>query len=182
MSNPKKLLKSFFPCQECLVWYHGQDSQEAWQTCERGDWMLWVAARLGVDRKLIVLAACDCAETALHFVDPLEIRPKEAVATARRWCQGAYTSQQVRQAAADATAAAYAADAAAYAADAVAADDADTADAYAADAATYAADAYAADAYAAAAIQSGRAIASLVRERISWKVISEAIQKLENKE
>ena len=29
--------------------------------------MLWYAARVGVEHKLLVLAACDCAETALQY-------------------------------------------------------------------------------------------------------------------
>src|SRR3990172_5601749 len=52
---------------------------------KRGDWMLWIAARLEIDKKLIVLAACDCAELSLQFVPNNENRPKEAIEAARRW-------------------------------------------------------------------------------------------------
>jgi hypothetical protein len=144
-------------CSEALAWLKTQDSpRAAWQTCERPDWMIWLAARRGVDRKVLVRIACDCARTALRFVPEGEERPRLAIETTERWLVSEATTEQVRAAgqAADA-AAAYAADAYAYAAYAAyaaayAAYAAADAAAYAADAAAYAAyaAAYAADAYA----------------------------------
>src|SRR3990172_2796305 len=85
MKNHKELLLSFSACREAVDWYNDKDSQEAWESCNRGDWMLWIAARLEIDKKLIVLAACNCAELSLQFVPNNENRPKEAVEAARRW-------------------------------------------------------------------------------------------------
>jgi hypothetical protein len=135
--------------------------------------MLWLAARTGVRRQDLVLAACACARLALPYVAVGEPRPLRAIETAERWARGEGASlvdvrtaaYAARAAAADAAyaadaaadAAAYAADAAAdaayaaiFAARAAAADAAYAADA-AADAAAYAADAAADAAYAAAA-------------------------------
>lgn len=53
--NNIEILKRLKACEEALEWYAGRDSQAAWQECERGDWMLWVAARLGVGRRPIVI-------------------------------------------------------------------------------------------------------------------------------
>ena len=37
---------------EAVIWAKTQpDAATAWRTCRRGDWMLWVAAQAGVDRK-----------------------------------------------------------------------------------------------------------------------------------
>ena len=36
-----------------------------WRACDRGDWLLWLADRVDVDRRFIVRAACACARTAL---------------------------------------------------------------------------------------------------------------------
>jgi hypothetical protein len=156
------------------------------EKCERGDWLLWLAGKIGIDRKVLVLAACDCAERALKYVEKGEDRPRVAIATARKWANGdeGITIEDVRDAAdaadaaadaADANAAAYAARAAyaaayaAYAANAVdAAEAAANAAAYAADYAAYAAEA---DAYAAELQWS----ANKVRERITWKMIEKAI-------
>lgn len=116
---------------------------EAWDACERGDWMLWLAAKAGLcTREQLVLAACACARLALVHVPGGEDRPRIAIETAEAWADGRAAIDEVR-AAADAAyaAAAYADDAAAYAA---------------ADAAAYAAyaaaAAYADDAAAVAAV------------------------------
>jgi len=121
------------PCEEALIWLKDQPSlKEAYTNCARGDWLLWLARRLEIDRKLIVLAACECAEQSLKYIPKGEDRPRQAIETARAWTRGEATLEQVR-------ATATAADAAA----------ADAAAAYAAAYAAYAADAYA-YAYAAA--------------------------------
>lgn len=102
----------------------------------RADWALWELSRLGLDRKTLVLMACDCAETAKRWWPEGTNAPSVAIQTARKWARGKATIQEVRKAAnATATYAAYtAAYAAAYAA-ATAAYAAYTADC-AADAAT----------------------------------------------
>ena len=115
--------------------------------CERGDWMLWYLGKVDVNRRRLVLAACNCARLALPHIRAGEQRPRLAIETAERWARGdaTVTLAEVRAAADAAYAYADAADAAdaayAYAAYAYAAAAADTADA------AYAA----ADAYAAAA-------------------------------
>ena len=147
--------------------------------------MLWIADRIGVDRKLVVRAECDCARTSLKFVPKGEKRPLIAIQTAERWCRGEATIEEVRSAAyaayaadaasASAAYAAYAAAAsasaasAAYAAYAAAASASAASDAYAAYAAAASASA-ASDAYAAyAAAARAKALkqcADLVRKRI----------------
>ncbi len=168
---------------------------EAWAQCERADWMLWLAARAEVDRKLVVLVACDCARTALPIWTkryPDDGRALAAIETAERWTRGEATIEDVRAArrdaaAADAAADADAADAAAADADAdaayAAADAAAAAFAAASAAAAYAA-AYAADAYAAAAAYAARRAtrasmlrqcADLTRARITWETVERAL-------
>ena len=166
------------PCNEAVAWIGKRTPKQAWEQCPRGDWLLWIAARVGVDRKLIVRAACDCARTALKYVPRGEDRPRIAIETAERWCDGTATIGEVR-AAADAAYAAHAAHpdaayAAAYATYAAYVADA----AYAAAYATYAA--YVVDAaYAAADAARSRALkrcAALVRKRIPWAVVRAALR------
>ncbi|MHC4617176.1 MAG: hypothetical protein ACYTEQ_05415, partial [Planctomycetota bacterium] len=57
----------------------------AWAECEQGDWLLWVAATVGVDRRKVVLAACDCAREALVHVPDGEERPRLAIEATEAW-------------------------------------------------------------------------------------------------
>jgi hypothetical protein len=88
-------------CDEAIAWVESSRRKLAakiWDDCERGDWMMWIAARAGVDRKLIVSAACLCAREALKYVKPGEDRPRIAIETAERWVRGEATIEEVRAA------------------------------------------------------------------------------------
>lgn len=72
------------------------DLETAWLECERGDWLLWFAARRGVNRKTLVLAACECARLALpHAKDK---RVLACIETAEKWAQGEATMEQLMEA------------------------------------------------------------------------------------
>ena len=147
--NLPDYLRSLGACPEAREWAEPYATlAEAWTACERADWLLWYSGRRGVDRKILVRAACACARTALPHVPPGEDRPRLAIELAEAWCNGRATIVEVRSAA---YAAAKAANAAAYAANAAAYAAAAYADAYAAYAAADAAAAYAAAAAADAA-------------------------------
>jgi len=164
-----KKLKSLHPCNEAMEWLKEKPSiKVAWETCERGDWMLWLLGNLSGEvgsksRKQLVWTACQCARLSLKYVTEGEKRPLITIETAEKYTKGLATLQEVRAAYADAyanavyisAAAAYAAATAAYAADA-------TADGtYTAAAATYAADA---TADAAAKNKILKQCANIVRE------------------
>ena len=101
---------------EAVPWARTQPSYAmAWRRCARPDWLLRLAercCRILADRQAIVLAACDCAETALRFVPAGEARPAEAIRVARAWCRGEAALEEVKAAASAASAASAAADAA----------------------------------------------------------------------
>ncbi len=107
--NHIDLLRRLEVCHEAIEWYGDRDSEDAWRECQHGEWMLWIASKIGVDRKRIVMASCDCVEPALQFVPDGEDRPRAAVDAARAWCQGAASYEEVRAAAAVADALANAA-------------------------------------------------------------------------
>ena len=165
----KDLIAKYGPCSEAIEWMNGHDPKSAWENCQRSDWLLWIASRVGLDRKKLVMATCAVARLSLKYVPNGEDRARLAIEAAEGWCKGTHTLEQVRIArmtayaadAADPAAAAYAADPAAAAAYAAAYAAAAAAAAYAADAAAYAA-AYAADAaaYAAAAAAAAAAYAA----------------------
>lgn len=120
----KRLLKSLGACEEAVRWVGDMELNEAWEKCERADWMLWLVCEMEgkkgwPDRKQLVLAACACAETALKYVPADEQGPRKAIETARAWTRGDATLDDVRKASSAAYAAAYAdASAAAAASDA----------------------------------------------------------------
>jgi hypothetical protein len=134
------LLAKLGACTEARHEADGKGLAEVWSTCQRGNWLLWLTARMigkpgWPTHQQVVLAACACAETALKFVPKGEDRPRKAIETARRWATGKATLVEVRAADAAAADATYdAADATYAAADATYA-------AAAADDATYAASA-----------------------------------------
>jgi len=168
-------------CGEARRWVGKKSLKTAWHQCNRGDWMLWLAASGGVDRRLVVLAACQCARQALRHVPEGETRPLRAIEMAESWTRGEASIEQVHAAAnaayaaanaANAAYAGYAANAAAYAAYA-----ADAANAvYAADAAEYAADAAAYAAVNAAFDVSMLASADIVRSLIPAEVVAAALE------
>jgi hypothetical protein len=163
----KEQLIKMDACGPAIKWVGKKDLQEAWKTCERADWMLWLSANMIGEKgwsshKEIVAVCCDIAESVLYLVPEGEDRPRKAIETTRRWIAGEATLDDVLRAADDAVAAdaaaswaainaAYAAanDASAYAAATWAADDA--AGGAANDAAAAAAAAYAAATWASAA-------------------------------
>ena len=124
-------LNQFKPCKEALAYYAEKKTfKEAWEDCERGDWMLWIALKLQVEKRVFTLTKGKCAELVIHLMK--DERSKNAVRVAIAYGEGKATDEELKTAAAAAFAAA-----------------ADAYDAYAADA--FAFDAYAFDAFAAAA-------------------------------
>ena len=88
-------LRELNACLEAVDWVGDQPLAEAWATCDRGDWMLWFAARTGIDRKVLVRAACACARQSLQYVPAGEDRPRITIETAEAWCEGRAMIEEV---------------------------------------------------------------------------------------
>ena len=147
-------LKKLSACREAVKWVKTQKSPtEAWQNCERGDWMLWLAKRIKVDDKKLTMAKAMCAKQVSHLMK--DQRSKDALQACFDYVNGKITRKELNTAA-------YAA-AAVYAADDTAAD---TAAAYAD---TYA-DAYA-DAYITARRTSLKKSADICREYLTKEIL-----------
>jgi len=113
MKSTKDILTKLGACTEAVKWAGRKTPKKAWETCKRGDWLLWIAGKLNVDRKLLVLVACVCARTALKYVPADEDRPRLAIEAAERWADN--PTEKNKAAAWDAArAAAWAAGAAAW--------------------------------------------------------------------
>jgi hypothetical protein len=167
-------IEKYRPCSDALRFrMQYQTFKEAWQACPRGDWMLWIAQRVGVDLRTLTRAKALCALTVRHLMK--DERSIKACEVALKFADGEATRKELADADADAAAVATYADSAAAdsAAAAAYASDAYADAAYAADAA---ADAYAADAaadaaaYAAARIKSQQQTADICREHLTSAV------------
>ena len=115
------LLTKLNACPEGREWADSQSSyREAWESCERGDWMLWIAAKQKVDLRKLTGAKVDCAWLARHLMT--DKRSLHALYVAERFSKNEATREQLNDAYAGAyDAGADAAAAAAYAAAAAAA-------------------------------------------------------------
>jgi len=129
----KELLQKLNACKDAIEWAGDKSWQEIYNTCHRGDWLLWLFKRTNPDDlKLLTLAKGHCANTVRHLMK--DERSIKAVDAAIAYGEGKISREEL-DAAASAAYAAYADAASAAYADAAAAYDA----AYAASAAAYAA-------------------------------------------
>lgn len=164
-SNLKQQLINLDACKDSINWVGNRTFEQAYNDCERGDWLIWLYAKtadltIDANHRLLTLAKALCVNTVRHLMK--DERSTKAVDVAIAYGEGGATKEEL--------AAAYAAAADAYA----------DADAYAA-AAAYAADAYADAAYAAyaaatAAYVAAAYVAGAVRKE-SQKLTADIVRK-----
>jgi hypothetical protein len=65
----------------------GDDLDRAWADCPRGSWLLWLAGRAGVEERVLVLAAADCARAALELAPALDATLAPALESMVAWCR-----------------------------------------------------------------------------------------------
>jgi len=132
MTIQQKLIK-LKACAEAREWANGKTWPEIFNTCHRGDWLLWLFKKTNPnDLKELIRAKTHCALTVRHLMK--DKRSVNACEVALKFADGLATKEELDAAADAATDAAYAADA----------DAATTDAAYAAADAAYADAAYAA--------------------------------------
>ena len=102
-------------CQDAQNWAKGRTIEQAIDECHRGDWLLWLAEELGVEKRLLVGTAGHCANTLRHLMK--DERSSNCVDVCLAYGKGEATDEELTKAAA----AAWAAKAAARAADEAAA-------------------------------------------------------------
>ncbi len=82
--------------EESLEWSSDKAWLEAWERCTHAPWMLYAAARITVDPRLVVEAACTCARSSIDFVLSQSSLPREALQIAESWVTRQATDEQVR--------------------------------------------------------------------------------------
>jgi len=135
MKNFKDVLIRLQACYEAMEWAGDKTLQEIWETCERGDWMLWLLRRSDLFKtyhRKFTMAKWVCANQVRHLMtdkrslNALDVAYKYAIGEASNEeletsANAAYVAAAAINATASAiNAAACAADAAACTADAAA--------------------------------------------------------------
>jgi hypothetical protein len=117
----KEKLIELKACKQALEWAGDKTWEEIYNTCHRGDWLLWLFAKTNPnDFRLLTLAKARCANTVRHLM--IDERSKNAVDVAIAFGEGEATVEELSAAYNAAYAAyAYADGAVAYAYAAVAA-------------------------------------------------------------
>lgn len=112
--------KSKNACEEVLKWITSKSLDEFWQTCERGDWMMWLIynGKYDISNKTLRLLAVRFAREVQHLMT--DQRSINALDVAERFANGEATEEELDAAWASAWATSAAAGAAAWATRAVA--------------------------------------------------------------
>ena len=107
----EELLRKLNACDDARIWASGKSWKEIYDTCHRGDWLLWLFRKTNGDKRLLTLAKGHCANTVRHLMK--DERSIKAVDAAIAYGEGIIGDDELAAAYA---AAAASADAAAYAA------------------------------------------------------------------
>ena len=86
-------------CGSSILWIEEKNIQsleEAWNICERGDWLLWMATKLNIDKRRLVLCAALCAHTVIQYMQ--DSRSRNAVRIAFLWGREKVTDTQLEKA------------------------------------------------------------------------------------
>ena len=76
-------LGSIDACREAREWAGTRTAQQAWDECERADWLLWWAWMVGRDnRAALICATCCGPRRALRFVTSGELHLLRAIEAA----------------------------------------------------------------------------------------------------
>jgi hypothetical protein len=93
MNITKEWLLKLHPCSDGLAFANscGFDFTKIWETCPRGDWLIWLLRQMDLlDKPTAVRMAIACAEHVLEHVEkkyPLDKRPRKAIEAARKWLE-----------------------------------------------------------------------------------------------
>ena len=110
-----ELLNKLNACQDAKLWAEGKTLSQAWQECQRADWMLWLLGRSQINKKIIATIAVEFAEQ--YSVNAKEYPAvAECITTVKKYLSGQATQEELAAAESAALAAESAAELAARAA------------------------------------------------------------------
>jgi hypothetical protein len=90
----KEKLIELNACAESLEWAGDKTWEEIYNTCHRGDWLLWLFAKTNPDDfRLLTLAKAHCVNTVRHLM--MDKRSKNAVDVAIAFGEGRATIEEL---------------------------------------------------------------------------------------
>ena len=98
MKNLKDKLKTMGACEDAVEWVGEKDIKEAWATCHRGDWMLWLCERMKGSKgwpseKEIMAIGIACARKVQHIMK--DDRSITALDVAQRYVDGNASKEEL---------------------------------------------------------------------------------------
>ena len=103
MKTFKELLIELRACSIAIEWAEDKTIEQVVEQCHRGDWLLWLAARVDVGIQPLTLAKGHCANTVRHLMK--DERSIKAVDAAIAFGEGKLSKEDLDAAYADACAA-----------------------------------------------------------------------------
>jgi hypothetical protein len=89
-------IKQFYPSRKLSAYFESKSSfEEAWNDCERNDWMLWIAYKLKVDDRLLTKAKALCANVFRHLME--DKRCTDAIDAALRYADGEISREELEK-------------------------------------------------------------------------------------
>ena len=110
-----KLLDELNACQEAKQWAAGKTLSQAWQECQRADWMLWLLGRSPINKKIIGTIAVEFAEQYVHNANGYPA-VSECIGVVKKYLAGEATQEELSAAESSAWSAALATESSAWAA------------------------------------------------------------------
>lgn len=86
MRTARDKLRAMDACPSALNWIGERTIQQAWDECERSDWMLWLLNEIAPNDPRYRLVTADFAESVWHLIsdDPTRFAAAWAISAARR--------------------------------------------------------------------------------------------------
>ena len=91
-------LKSLDACSNAMAWAAGKTLSQAWQECQRPDWMLWLLGRSSINKKVIATIVVEIAELSAANAAAYPA-VAECIAVAKRYLADSATRQELSAAA-----------------------------------------------------------------------------------
>ena len=94
----KKWLELVNACEDAREWVGDKTAQEAWDTCPRGDWLMWWITKYEdrYSKRDLRLLACAFASRVLHIFEkacPDDFRPRMSIDVAMQYAEGVVDGQ-----------------------------------------------------------------------------------------
>jgi len=113
LNEAKELLRKLHACPDAIEFLReAGNPQEAWRTCERGDWMVWLIAELIglkntiniikvdiIELKKLVRVLCRGVRISLPFLPAEETAALTTIEIVEAWTRGEASLEQVKDAA-----------------------------------------------------------------------------------